>query len=157
MEGQGPNKYPGQAQMRREWDDTQNQQSDSQSTNFLQETGSSVKNIAQGAADVGKGAAQGAVSLAKGAALGAANIAQGAADAVKNTLGMNQPADHNNNNNMINTTGGHHSTAAAAMNFPGSTTNMGGASGASNADIDLEGLTYPSTTTHNPSNPNTRI
>ncbi|XP_016514338.1 uncharacterized protein LOC107831122 [Nicotiana tabacum] len=79
---------PGQAQMRR---DGSNAPSEGQGHNFLQETGTQVKNMAQGAADIGKGAAQGAVSMACGAALGAANMAQGAADAVKNTVGTNNP------------------------------------------------------------------
>ncbi|OIT02797.1 PREDICTED: uncharacterized protein LOC109227427 [Nicotiana attenuata] len=83
---------PGQAQIRR---DDSNAPSEGQAHNFLQETGTQVKNMAQGAADVGKGAAQGAVSMARGAALGAANIAQGAADAVKNTVGTNNPPHDN--------------------------------------------------------------
>ncbi|XP_059312376.1 uncharacterized protein LOC132598664 [Lycium barbarum] len=93
------NQVPGQTQMRRDGSDAPNQ-----GQGFLQETGTQVKNMAQGAADMGKGAAQGAVSVARGAALGAANIAQGAADAVKNTVGTNNPPHHDNTGSA--TTGG---------------------------------------------------
>ncbi|GAA0172563.1 hypothetical protein LIER_26366 [Lithospermum erythrorhizon] len=58
---------------------------------LIMKTGSQVKNMAQGAAEIGKGAAQSAVNIARGAATGAAHIAQGAADAVKNTIGANNP------------------------------------------------------------------
>ncbi|KAK4375450.1 hypothetical protein RND71_006127 [Anisodus tanguticus] len=87
------NQVPGQAQMRRDGSDGSDIHNQNQG--FLQETGTQVKNMAQGAADIGKGAAQGAVSVVRGAALGAANIAQGAADAVKNTVGTNNPPHDN--------------------------------------------------------------
>ncbi|XP_075521612.1 uncharacterized protein LOC142554823 [Primulina tabacum] len=122
----------GQPQLRR--DDLVNQPSNLQNQgqpNFLQETGTQVKNMAQGAAEIGKGA----VNLAMGAAIGAANVAQGAAGAVKNTLGINNPADSEV------PTG---TTRTMDMNLP--------------ADIDTEvgGSTNPRSINH-PSIPSTRI
>lgn len=87
-----------------------------------------MKNVAQGAADVGKGTVQGAVSLARGAALGAANLAQGAADVVKNTIGGTTTNTASNNN-------------------------VGGGNHRGNANMDLEGSTYPG----NPGYPNNKV
>lgn len=101
--------------------------------------------MAQGAAEVGKGAAQGAVNLARGAALGAANVAQGAADAIKNTLGMNNPE-----NTIIG------STTIAATNQPNSNTTMGSSTHSNSVNIDMDGSTYPNKPSY-PHNPDARI
>ncbi|XP_047324745.1 probable basic-leucine zipper transcription factor E [Impatiens glandulifera] len=67
---------------------TQNtEESEQQSTSYLQKTGESMKNIAAGAAIVAQDAVAGAV-----------NLAQGAAATVKNTLGVNSSENENNNN-----------------------------------------------------------
>ncbi|CAA0824432.1 Unknown protein [Striga hermonthica] len=100
--------------------------SQSQTTNFLEETGSQVKNMAYGAAEVGKGAAQGAI-----------NLARGAADAVKNSIGIN----NNNNDATIPTTiprGAATSNTATIPNLMDTN------------NIDLEGLSYPTNTMSNP-------
>ncbi|KAL3639710.1 hypothetical protein CASFOL_014678 [Castilleja foliolosa] len=154
MASQGPyasGKVPGQAQMRRECDETLPQsnvhsQGQAQATNFLEETGTQVKNMAQGAADVSKGAALGAVSLARGAASGAANIAQGAADAVKNTMGINNP-----NASSGNTIGISNPRGAGAGSGINTTPNL------MDSNIDVEGLTYPEDTNFHPSNRNNKI
>ncbi|KAL6537595.1 hypothetical protein OROMI_026129 [Orobanche minor] len=149
-------KVPGQAQMKREWDDMLkppsdvHSQSQGQTTNFLQETGTQIKNMAQGAADVGKGAAQGAVTLARGAAVGAANIAQGAAGAVKNTIGINNPNDTTSSDSSFDNTIGISNPRGAGT----PTQNLMG------SKINVEGLTYPTNDTsdlNNPSNRNTKI
>ncbi|GFP99700.1 hypothetical protein PHJA_002114100 [Phtheirospermum japonicum] len=133
--------------MRREWDDTLNPPSNVHSQGQRKKTGTQVKNMAQGAADVGKGAAQGAVSLARGAAAGAANIAQGAADAVKNTIGINNPNAASGNTIGISNPRG----AGAGFGAGNATPNL------MDSNIDVEGLTYPEDTNYAPSNRNTSI
>ncbi|KAL6495872.1 hypothetical protein OROGR_030435 [Orobanche gracilis] len=161
MENQGPHssgKVPGQAQMIREWDDMLKPPSDvhsqsqgrGETINFLQETGTQIKNMAQGAADVGKGATQGAVTLARGAAVGAANIAQGAADAIKNTIGINNPNDAISSDSSFSNTIGISNPRGAGTLTPN---NM-------DSNINVDGLTYPTndmSDSNNPCNRNTKI